>query len=482
MLRIETIQALSSHPLPIAVLVIASAIFCRCFYRIYLHPLSAVPGPKLAACTSLWLTYHTYIGDECTVVYGLHQKYGPVLRVAPNDVDIAHLDAIEPLYFACGGFPKARPYSKFDLDGHATIFSTLNLSDRAARAKAVTPLFSSASIRSSQKALGDVFDAFVARLRSEARTAKPVNVLNAARAMAIDGMSAHLFHERYGAMTETADLMSASPFVDSCVQIGAFFNLVPGKMGDALMAMVERWSTNTKLKESHGLIDKYTRKLVQTAVPESGSYQSRLLGKLTAAQCQIELIDVCFAGTDSTAMNTASIMWYLTKQPDIYARLRQEVLKTTQNGEDPMTCAYLRGVIREGLRLSWSTPVRLPRLVPAGGWQCLGFHFPAETSVGVASYQLHQDSSMFHNPQQFEPERWDNPSSAMLTAFMPFGKGTRSCLAQPLATYEVTMSIFKVVEADLLRGATIVQDRIEIKEWFNTEVKGGEILVQFAQS
>ncbi|OJJ71826.1 hypothetical protein ASPBRDRAFT_126295 [Aspergillus brasiliensis CBS 101740] len=480
MSELEELQGLITRSLILTVLAIVLSVYSRCFYRIYLHPLSSVPGPKLAACTSLWLAYHTYIGDECTVVYDLHRKYGPVLRVAPNDVDIADKDALEPIYVARGGFPKTPAYSKFDIDGHTTIFSSLTLPERATRAKAVAPLFSTASIRSSQQALREVFDDFVARLQAEARNGKPVNVLNVTRAMAIDAVSTYLFHERYGAITEKSESMSASPFVDSFAGVGAFFNIVPGKMGDFVTGVIERWSTTKNVKKSHGLIDQYTRRLVQTAIPKSGSYQSRLLEKSTPEQSRIELKDVCFAGTDSTGMNTATIMWCLAKQPEIYDRLRQAVLESIENNEDPTACAYLRGVVREGLRLSWANPIRLPRTVPTGGWWYRDYYFPAGTSVGVAAFQLHQDSGVFPEPHRFLPERWDNANDEMLAAFFAFGKGTRACIAQSLAMYEVTMAIFTVVKADVLRGATIVRDRIEMKEWFNSKVKGQEILIQFA--
>lgn len=317
MAYLENLQGLIAQSLSLVVLAISSAVFCRCFYRIYLHPLSSVPGPKLAACTSLWLAYHTYIGDECTVVYDLHRKYGPVLRVAPNDVDIADKDALEPIYVARGGFPKTPAYSKFDIDGHTTIFSSLTLPERATRAKAVAPLFSTTSIRNSQEALREVFDDFAKRLQTEARTGKPVNVLNVTRAMAIDAVSTYLFHERYGAITENSESMSASPFVDSFVGVGAYFNIVPGKLSGFVTELIERWSTTKNVEQSHGLIDQYARRLVQTATPKSGSYQSRLLEKSTKAQSQIEVKDVCFAGTDSTGMNTATIMWYLAKHPEV---------------------------------------------------------------------------------------------------------------------------------------------------------------------
>lgn len=301
-----------------AVLLLPALIILRCIYRLYIHPLSKIPGPKVAACTSLWLAYHTYIGDESSIIFDLHRKYGPFLRVAPNDIDIDDGDAIEPIYIAQGGFPKTPQYSKFDIDGHTTIFSTLTLPQRAQRAKAVSPLFSTASIRNANATLERVVDDFVERMRNESRqTGKPVNVLNAARCMALDAISAYLFQERYGAVTEKTSHMSASPFVDAYVGVGAFFNLLPGSVGDYIQSMGEYWGSNAKVEAAFALIDKYTKGLITSAAPKSGSYQSRLLDQsISPEQSRIELKDVCFAGTDSTSTNTATIIWYLTKSPD----------------------------------------------------------------------------------------------------------------------------------------------------------------------
>ncbi|KAK7409337.1 hypothetical protein QQX98_008461 [Neonectria punicea] len=459
---------------------VTAVCLARCLYRLYIHPLSGVPGPRLAACSSLWLAWHTFVGDECTAIFELHKQYGPVLRVGPNDVDIADGDAVEPIYLDRGGFQKTQAYSKFDIDGHPTIFSTQTLAERANRAKAVVSLFSTASIRNSQHVLGRVVDEFVARLQDEARTGKPVNVLNLSRGMAIDAVTAYLFHEQYGGISEGTSHMSASPFVDAYVGVGAFFNLLPGHLGDWLMPLIDLTMGGAETAHSMTLVDQYTSHLSKTASVGSGSYASRLLERsVPQKQVQVELKDVCFAGTDSTSINMATILWHLSKNPDIYSKLREEVLRRTANDEDAMTGPYLRGVVREGLRLSMANPIRLPRLVPESGWRYHDYFFPAGTSVGVASFQLHQDEAVFPDAQQFSPERWLDPTDQMLTNFFAFGKGSRACIAQNLGTAELTLATVKVAQADVLRGATVVRDRVEILEWFNSRVLGEQILIQF---
>jgi hypothetical protein len=79
------------------------------------------------------------------------------------------------------------------------------------------------------------------------------------------------------------------------------------------------------------------------------------------------------------------------------------------------------------------------------------------------------------------PERWLEPTNEMLNHFFAFGKGSRGCIAQNLGTLELTMAIRKVVEADLLRGSSIIGDGdIRLKQWFNSRVKGEKILIQFS--
>jgi hypothetical protein len=64
-------------------------------YRLLFHPLASVPGPKLAAATKLWQAYHYRQGKSLA---GLHAKYGPVVRIAPNEVTYNTVEAHEAIY------------------------------------------------------------------------------------------------------------------------------------------------------------------------------------------------------------------------------------------------------------------------------------------------------------------------------------------------------------------------------------------------
>ena len=56
--------------------------------RLYFHPLSRFPGPKLAALTTLYTAYYDFTkpGSFMRHTLELHEKYGDVIRIAPNEV------------------------------------------------------------------------------------------------------------------------------------------------------------------------------------------------------------------------------------------------------------------------------------------------------------------------------------------------------------------------------------------------------------
>ena len=288
----------------------------RCIYRLRFHPLARIPGPVFPKCSSLWLHYHTYMGDETTAVHRLHKIYGPVVRVAPNDVDISDGEAIAPIYIDKGGFVKSDCYANFDIDGHASIFSTLSSAYRAPRAKAVMGMFSTASIRSGSDLIYGCVDKFVARLQAEASTGRPVNVLNLSRALATDAVSSYLFHKDYRGIEEKSSQLSASPFVDTFVAFGRFFYL-PNRVFLFLDWFIATFMPDKHVNDSFAAVDGFVSTLVDDTAKGTDTYQSRLLNhgiskSETIAQCK----DLIFAGTDSTGMNLATICWHLSRHPE----------------------------------------------------------------------------------------------------------------------------------------------------------------------
>jgi cytochrome P450 len=62
--------------------------------RLFFHPLVKVPGPKIAAATLLYQTWYCFVGGSrfYIKIEKLHEQYGPVVRIGPNEVHLSDPD------------------------------------------------------------------------------------------------------------------------------------------------------------------------------------------------------------------------------------------------------------------------------------------------------------------------------------------------------------------------------------------------------
>lgn len=152
------------------------------------------------------------------------------------------------------------------------------------------------------------------------------------------------------------------------------------------------------------------------------------------------------AGLSTTGWTLSVGTYYLLANPRILARLCKELddaipIFNAANTADLISklewtelekLPYLTAVIKEAVRLSYSTTSRnvrlLPKSVQFGEWI-----IPARTPISMTVPFLNHDEDIFPQSRAFVPGRWlDAPKTANGSGldkyFVGFGKGTRSCL------------------------------------------------------
>lgn len=174
--------------------------------------------------------------------------------------------------------------------------------------------------------------------------------------------------------------------------------------------------------------------LIQSNLPDEQKADRRL-------RDEIQLI--VGAGLSTTGWALSVGTYYLLTNPKTLARLRKELddalpaydpVKPTGNLKwaELERLPYLTAVIKEAVRLSYSTTSRNVRLLPErvqfGEWQ-----IPERTPISMTIPFLNHDENIFPDSRSFVPERWlDEPKtkngSSLDRYFVGFGKGTRSCL------------------------------------------------------
>src|ERR1700712_2295680 len=76
------------------------ALYCAgwMIYNLYFHPLRAYPGPFWARACRLWYINAVVRGTLPFSVYHAHQKYGGIVRVAPDELAYGDAEAWKEIY------------------------------------------------------------------------------------------------------------------------------------------------------------------------------------------------------------------------------------------------------------------------------------------------------------------------------------------------------------------------------------------------
>ena len=112
--------------------IVSLVIFTVIAYRILLHPLSKFPGPFLAKVSGSWRNTRFWRGSWHDDVLELHRAYGPVVRVAPNELSIVDEKALKLLYGHGTKVLKTSWYSTWQgRDEASGIFQTQNKTEHS---------------------------------------------------------------------------------------------------------------------------------------------------------------------------------------------------------------------------------------------------------------------------------------------------------------------------------------------------------------
>ena len=480
-------------------------------YRLYFHPLSHLPGPLMGRATSLYIYVLCYMGVEGRVLRQHHQKYNTkVLRVAPNSVSISDNTAVRNIYVTGGGFQKDSRYMNFNLGDVISISSALDTEYRDERAKAVAPLFAPARLRLASEPNG-VLGACVAefvkqfqefRTSALARATGEVraDILDLCARLSIDVVTGYLLNESYGGLREHTGLsiearqrtkLSANPFISAVVAFSRF-SLLPNWLFRLVYAISSYIRSNDSMVKAFARLDRFADQIVKTVYANPSrvedTYHGRLLNAdVPPAEVVAQSKAIIFAGADSTAVMLATTLFHLVQNVDARSRLRHEIRSLDRHwAADSQALPYLRAVVKEGLRLGMANPTRFTRVVPRDGLRVGTVNIPPGTVVGCAPYMLHHDPEVFPDPFRFHPERWledgqDNGLRRpnMESSLIPFRVGLRACIGKNLAQQQMYESITAVVDSGVLEGARTCQERIELIEWFNGEIKGHKLEIEW---
>ncbi|KAL3818444.1 hypothetical protein ACJIZ3_004349 [Penstemon smallii] len=151
------------------------------------------------------------------------------------------------------------------------------------------------------------------------------------------------------------------------------------------------------------------------------------------------LLDLIVGGSDPTATIIEWAMTELLRNPKIMSTAKDE-LKSVLGGNkqakesDILRLPYLQAVVKETFRFHPPGPLLIPRSSDYDT-DIMGYLIPKNTQIIVNVWAMGRDSSLWSNPDSFEPERFLNNKvdfKGRDFELIPFGAGRRICPGMPL--------------------------------------------------
>ncbi|KAL8834369.1 MAG: hypothetical protein Q9170_003779 [Blastenia crenularia] len=444
--------------------------------RLCFHPLAQIPGPKLAAATLLYQTFYCFGGGRSRFYQKIadwHEKYGmiipfaraynsshsklkgPIFRIGPSEVHLSDPKDYDQIYYVGSRYSKdAAFYGGFANPN--SMFTTPSNELHRLRRSELNPFFSRKVVLDLEDIVQEKAQRLIDLLQEALASGKALDAYHGFRAVSIDVITDYAFGQSYG-LLDQVDL--GKEFFDLMQRLGPaawifrqwpWLKPVVMMMPEGAISFLSRPMGFVRDLQKHcrqQIREVIARRIKETASNETNpNTRPTIFSSLLPAGDDIlnstidtiadEAYTVLTAAADTTGNAMTTITHYVLSDPKIYGKLHSELKTAFPDEAKPLRyqslerLPYLSNVIKEGLRLSFGVPGRLPRVVPDNEAIFHGYTLPLGTVVSMSSWVMHHDEAYFPNPANFDPDRWIKVKEAqkMEKAFVPFGKGSRACI------------------------------------------------------
>lgn len=209
-------------------------------YQRFFHPLAAVPGPFVASLTRLWLLYQSRTLQRHRVEIALHQKYGKVVRISPNELCISDLKFAKTIYGANSRFLKADWYETVEPkeEDAMNLLGERNMEKYELQRKLIGPLFRMQALKKREILLDGPILKFIEKMKGPDAYGKPLDLVKWMNILAIDLLTEITFSESPNYVRRGDDERNAKDVDDFWQQVH-WAGLVPKFW--RLYVFVNRW-------------------------------------------------------------------------------------------------------------------------------------------------------------------------------------------------------------------------------------------------
>ncbi|ORX98759.1 cytochrome P450 [Clohesyomyces aquaticus] len=447
--------------------IIIIRLVARAFYRVYFHPLTRFQGPKIAAATRLPYLYATLTGTHIPRLKKLHERYGDIVRVAPDELSIIDAHAWKDIN---GHAPKGSPGSMpqkhwprygLPVNGVPGLISARD-EDHPRMRRIFNPAFSDRALKQQEPLFLKYADLLVAKLREgiEKDPDTKFDMVRMYNFTTFDVMGDLTFGEPLH-MLDNAEYDPWVKVIFASIVFGTRLGIV--NHYPILRNLVRKMMPNKmiKLRYTHfqHSVTRVTKRLEKGRSSEGVDLWDFVLNQpegkgLTRDEMDSNASLFMVAGTETTATLVSGLSYLLAKHPEKMTRLVNEIRGAFTSSDDMKleilaALPYLNACMKEALRVYPPVASGLPRLTPAEGSTVCGVYIPPNTTIQIPNKPMYDSERNFKDALSFLPERWtgEDPRFAddKQFALQPFSYGSRDCLGKNMANHEMRLIMAKIL-------------------------------------
>ncbi|KAJ7167773.1 cytochrome P450 [Mycena filopes] len=459
----------------------ASLLYCSTLvlsilaYRLsHFHPLAKYPGPVACKTSKLWLTWIASRGKLHLYVKSLHDKYGSIVRIGPNELSIVDASLVSAVV-GPNGMPKGPVWDGRVITGKrgaasppaakGNLIGVRDYKQHAIARKAWNRAFLPASIKGYEPILVRRVAQLTEALSSQQST---VDIARWLSFFSFDIMGDIAFGGGFELMRD-GDKDGLWRTLEDGLYFPAMTQQIPW-----VVSFLPYFPTVGKEMRTLGsfAFNQARRRLNEGSIHNDLFYYLMDDKRVDADPYPFPLavsnaVLAIIAGSDTTSTMLSNTFYFLLTHPESYKRLQSEVDEAFPNKE-PIDAAllsnlpYLNAVIKEALRLYPPLSTSLQRApTPGSGSKALteSFVISEGTAIVIPPYTLHRDPRYFSpSPEKFMPERWlaakDDPNFIINEdAYIPFSSGPANCVGKNFALLEMRMVLAYLLQAFEMRLA-----------------------------
>ncbi|KAF1359821.1 cytochrome P450 [Lizonia empirigonia] len=433
-----------------------------------------IPSPTiLAGISYLWLARSTYSGNQYWIHRDLHKKYGPLVRIGPNEITTDDPEILKKIASSNSTYSRATWYltGRFN-PYHDNLFTILEPKPHKKAKDRSMPAYLGRDtpgleiiIDKNVKKLVDVLQKRYLAPQPGQQDPPLVNLGLITNYFTMDVITQLGFGHEVGYLRDEKDhynflsevhrlwpRMSTSadvPWIRDVLFSTPFLKFLGPKHTDrkgfgALMGAAKdhvdrRFDSGEK--DKHDMLETFMK-----------------MG-FTRQECEAEALFLLLSGTESTACAIRQILVYAITTPSVYNKLKGEIASACRDGHvsypvrmvEAKRLPYLQAVIYEGIRMRPPLLGLFPKVVPAPGETFHGKFIPAGTSICTNGASLQRSKVLFgadadiYNPERFMDLKSQESRKEMeRNVELVFGYGQWMCAGKTIAFMELNKVIFEL--------------------------------------